>query len=374
MFSLFSIPSAVLNADPPEPPIPVGGLGGGHFLLTAQGEFRGWRIHPGEPEADQPVPQNLFHLWYRQGGCTDAFSLRAAGANPFHRIPCPLDPVQYRLFPFTWTAYRTASGVGASADPSPILLETLTFSPLMPHSPMESGLPVAVIVWRAHNPTERPLEAALMLTWACGWPRLVPEAAFDFQHDNLCLTGSLGDPLRPERQGIAVPDLHYEGIYLQGIEPWEPERNEAQVWEDFAQDGELDPAVARGKPQGAAAWVKFDLRPRETKEIPFVLVWHFPVYETGPAAGRLRYYTQFLGKRRPDNAIVWLAEQAVQNYHTETPQYRHWMQQIEDWHRRLLNDPGHAPAEARLFFRRMASRLEHEEAWTEDDLLPDFAG
>jgi non-lysosomal glucosylceramidase len=254
------------------------------------------------------------------------------------------------------------------------MLETLTFSPLMPHSPTETGLPVSVIVFRAHNPADRLLEAALMLTWACGWPDLIPNAVFDFQHDNLCLTGSLGDPSRPERQGIAVPDLHYEGIYLQGIEPWEPGRNEAEVWEDFAEDGELDPAIARGKPQGAAAWVKFDLAPQETREIPFVLAWHFPVYETGAAAGRLRYYTQFLGKRRPDNAIVWLAEQAVQNYHTETPQYRHWIQQIEDWHHRLLKDPRISEGEAMRLLHRLASRLEREEAWTEDDALPDFAG
>jgi non-lysosomal glucosylceramidase len=373
MFSLFQIPAAVLNADPAPPPIPAGGLGGGHFILTAEGEFRCWRMNPGEPETDLPVPQDLFHLWYRQGTRADAFSLRTTRFNPFHDRSCPLDPLQCRLFPFTWTAWRAASDSGRPAAAPPILLETLSFSPLMPHSPMESGLPVYVIVWRAHNPTQRPLEAALMLTWACGWPDLVPNAVFDFQHDNLCLTGSLGDPAHPERQGIAVPDLHYEGIYQQGIEPWEPGQNETEVWADFAQDGELDPAVARARPQGAAAWVKFNLDPQETKEIPFVLAWHFPDYKTGAAAGRLRYYTQFLGKRRPDNAIVWLAEQAVQNYHTETPQYRHWIQQIEDWHRRLLNDPRLSPGEAIRLLHRLASRLEQEEAWTEDDALPDFA-
>jgi non-lysosomal glucosylceramidase len=211
------------------------------------------------------------------------------------------------------------------------VLESVGFSPLLPGTEAERSLPLYLVVFRAHNPTLAPVETALMLTWACGWPEPVADATFDFQHDNLCLTGSLGSPASPNRQGIAVPDLHYVGIYQQGIEPWVAPDEEAEIVEDFAEDGELDSRVVRSTPHGAAAWVKFGLEPGETKETPFVLGWHFPRYEAGPAAGRWRNYTQHLGRYRPDNAIVWLAEQAVQHYGAETANYRYWLQQIRDW-------------------------------------------
>jgi non-lysosomal glucosylceramidase len=231
------------------------------------------------------------------------------------------------LFPLAWAAYPL--------DSWPIVLESVSFSPLLPGDAPERSLPLHLVVFRAHNPTDELLEAALMLTWACGWPEMVPDAAFDFQHDNLCLTGSLGSPGSPNRQGIAVPDLHYMGIYEQGIEPWTVPAEESEIVDDFAEQGELDPRVVRSTPHGAAAWVKFDLEPGETKETPFVLAWHFPQYTVGPAAGHWRTYTQHLGRHRPDNAIVWLAEQAVQHYGAQVANYRHWLQQIRDWHEEL---------------------------------------
>jgi hypothetical protein len=175
------------------------------------------------------------------------------------------------------------------------------------------------------------MDVALLLTWACGWPDLVPDARYDMQHDNLCITGSIGSPGSPNRQGIAVPDLHYVGIYQQGVEPWVVPAEEEEVLEDFAEDGELDSRVVRSTPHGAAAWLKFSLEPGETKEAPFVLAWHFPIYDAGPASGQPRYYTQFLGRQRPDNAIVWLAEQAFQHFGAETANYRYWYQTVRDW-------------------------------------------
>src|SRR5207253_3197972 len=83
----------------------------------------------------------------------------------------------------------------------------------------------------------------------------------------------------------------------------------------------------------------------EMKEVPFVIAWHFPTYEVGPFAGRSRYYSQFLGKFRPDNAIVWLAEEVVRNYGTESATYKHWISQIQDWHEAVLSNPAYPTKE-----------------------------
>jgi non-lysosomal glucosylceramidase len=119
--------------------------------------------------------------------------------------------------------------------------------------------------------------------------------------------------------------------------------------------------------------VKFELDPGETKEIPFVLCWHFPLYESGPAEREARFYTQFLGKRRPDNAVVWLAEQAVENYGTEAATYRHWIKQIEDWQASVLQNSILSDEEKRRGFHGLAALLEADTSWTEEgrfDLLP----
>ena len=178
------------------------------------------------------VPQDRFYVWARQGSQTFAGPLPAESAETAS------------LFPLTWKTHPL--------DSCPLVLESVSFSPLLPGNAPERSLPLHLIAFRAHNPTAEPIEAALMLTWVAGWPELIPDAAFDFQHDNLCLTGSLGSPGSPNRQGIAVPDLHYAGIYQQGIEPWIAPREEAEIVEDFAEDGELDPRVVRSAPHGNA--------------------------------------------------------------------------------------------------------------------------
>jgi hypothetical protein len=319
----------------------AGGLGTARFSFSVAGEFRRWRVEPSQPEVNVPAPHGRFYAWGRQGHNV-AFS------------PLAGDAVlqQQSLFPLAWTSFNTAL---------PVRFECCSFSPLLPGEGLERSLPLYVMVFRAQNPTGRRVETALMLTWACGWPLPIPEAAFDFQHDNLCLTGSLGAPGEVNRQGIAVPDLHYAGIYQQSIEPWAVPHDEAEIIEEFAADGELGPRVARGERQGAAAWVKFTLDAGETQEIPFIVALHTPHYENGEP----RHYTQYLGRRRPDNAVVWLAEQAVQRFGAETPNYRYWMQQIEDWHRRLT------PSGAGRI-HALSALLETGLTWT-DGGFPQFA-
>ena len=105
-----------------------------------------------------------------------------------------------------------------------------------------------------------------------------------------------------------------------------------QIIQDFEDDGELDPRNVSHDNQGAAAYIKFKLEPNEIREIPCVVAWHYPYFATGDLAGEPKFYVQHLGRFRPDNAIVWLAEQAYEDYGTEAATYTHWMRQISDWH------------------------------------------
>jgi non-lysosomal glucosylceramidase len=312
-FDLFDVPEAAVPAAV-EPPFPVGGLGAGHFVWDDAGAFRGWRLQSGCAEVDAPVRGDRFHLWWKSGDRACSAPLTEAALTE-----------RRRLFPLTWTRFEVSDYQSGTPGPS---LEAVSFSPLLPGENEERSLPVHVVSFRARNNSSAPMEVALMLTWEPGWPdRETGEWEYDFQHDNLCLTGAFGPADSANRQGIGVPDLHYVGEYQQGVQWGGIDDAVAR----FALDGEFEDLDPDRFPTGAAAWLKFGLGPGETKEAPFVIAWHFPAYQSGPSRGKPRYYTQFLGRHRPDNAIVWLAEQAFQHFGAETANYLYWLQDLRDW-------------------------------------------
>ncbi len=318
---LFDIPP---DANEASRPFPCGGLGAGSICFNPLQGFDQWRLDPGVFPVRKWASHCHFHLWtsdHRAKAVTLAYPGFAAQPWGAH---LGFLPEVRRLFPVSWITY---SGL-------PLDLGCRAFSPFLPGDTEEISLPVGVFVWRLRNSTDKRMEAAMMLTWACDLPEPVPDAGFDLQHDNLCITGSLGSAASENRFGIAVPDLHSEGIYLQGVEPWCIPDGAAEVWRQFSESGELDPSIASQKPLGAAAWVKMDLDPGEVRDIPFVVAWHSPTYTTGPLAGSERRYVRHLGRFRPDNAIVWLAEQVVQNYGLETANWVYWLQAIADWHQK----------------------------------------
>jgi hypothetical protein len=288
----------------------AGGLSTGGFILNRAGEFTDWRREGWDDCIHKTVEQNRFYL------NTDN-SHENGGLILHSSYTCSKGPLCW----FVWDMARKEFEF--------LRVESLAFSPQLPAqdcaASLESQLPVWINEFRAANEGNTTRNVSLMLTWICAWPELVTDAVFDFQHDNLCLTGSLGSLSSPERQGIALPDLHSEGIYQQGIEPWVVEKDQEEILNDFWQDGELDPRTPGQPRQGAAAWVRFSLAPGEMKKVPFAVVWHFPFIESGPRQGEAREYTRQLTRRRPDNAIVWLAEQPFQNYRTEMRNYEHWM-------------------------------------------------
>lgn len=291
--------------------------------------------------------------------CSLIFHLRAGtkGKTIAISLPEPNDPApvgtgstdiaieRLSLFPWEWTMYR---GIA-------IELERLAFTPLLPGQSRERCLPLRLYVYRLRHPGTGIASVSLMATLASGVRSGITPCGFDFQHDNLALTGSLEVEGTENRIGIAMPDLHDEGIYLQGIEPWEGPADRAELWLDFKDDGEIDPRLEPETP-AAAAWVKFELAPGEMREIPFALVWHEPRYESGPFAGAARQYTRHLRKRRSDNAIVWLAEQAFQTHGGGAAAYTYWMRDIADWQERTIRE-GASPEELASFFSALGREI-----------------
>lgn len=306
---LFNLPEVPLSPRP----LRIEGIDTGGFTISEECLFRDWKMEPEGERDDRPVEMDQFHLWRRDKKGDESWRL--------NKSQC------LSSYPFTWRGYSLS-------DAAELSLESLDFSPVFSGEDKapsyESYLPIHMVVFRIRNLAPRRVEAALLSTLTCAWPEVADYSRFDYQHDNLALTGALGgDPLDTGgRIGVSMPDLHSEGIYLQGIEPWSVPDGFDALLEDFREDGELDPAVPRGRSQGAGAWVKFSLDPGEVRHIPFAFVWHFQYYNMGGLNGQFRKHCQYLTKRRGDNAIIWLAEQAFKDYGGEVPNYVYWMEEL----------------------------------------------
>lgn len=119
---------------------------------------------------------------------------------------------------------------------------------------------------------------------------------------------------------------------------WNPIGNGTDIWQTFAQDGSLlnhhDVTPATGDEQIAGAIaVRLTLQPGETRQIPFVVSWDFPVTEFAQGVNYYRRYTDFFGKT--GNQAVAIAQTALRHYHQ-------WQTQISNWQQSILTQ-SHLP-------------------------------
>jgi len=136
---------------------------------------------------------------------------------------------------------------------------------------------------------------------------------------------AIATPLMPKDQGF----YHTR---------WNPIGDGADIWQTFAKDGSLanhhDPTPATGDEQVAGAIaVRLTLQPGETRQLPFVVSWDFPVTEFAQGVNYYRRYTDFFG--REGNQAAAIAQTALQHYPT-------WQTQIHTWQQSILTQP-HLP-------------------------------
>jgi non-lysosomal glucosylceramidase len=281
----------------------------------------------------------------------------------------------HALYPRSWFVYENVFQAELTCE---------QFSPIWAHNYQESSYPAAVFRWTAHNPTDKPITLSLMLTWQnmVGWftnalkspdvklrddgspfydyqPRLGESAGNynrlmgDEQRLGVVMGRDETGGMRDERSVTHPSSLISHPSESDGqwsiatyLDPnlqevfyhtrWNPAGDGADLWDTFAQDGSLpdfddDMPAVEGEQLGAAIAVRFTLRPGQTRHIPFVLTWDFPVTEFAQGIEYFRRYTDFFG-RNGQNAWA-IARTALKHHQT-------WREKIQEWQQPILEREG----------------------------------
>lgn len=333
---------------------PVGGIGAGGFERTMSGNFRTWFLKPGWM-VDDTVWADQFHVFMRSGGRTFAQSLSAdspkGGELSSWKWKYPEGKGSYyALYP--------KSGFSYEKNPEwPVKLAVVQFSPVIPHNYMETSYPVAVYRWIAENPSAKPVEVSILLTWEnmVGWearcpnPAAVP-TAFVWQRLNDGASNEYAEKgtmkgILFRNKGIdikggnaltgtmAIAALETPGkVKVYHLTDFDPKGDGSEVWRTFAKDGTLAgeaSPTASGRAAAAALAVKFTLGPKEKIEVPFVISWDFPFYEFEKGVKYRRKYTEFFGADG-ENAFRIACE--------ALDKYKSWEKNVDDWQATIVRD------------------------------------
>jgi uncharacterized protein (DUF608 family) len=273
---------------------PLGGIGTGSISLGGRGQLRDWEIF-NRPDKGNSPNYAFPSIWVKRG---------AKGSNdkPVARV------LEARLMP----PYAGSSGLGsdnvpglsrlASAmftgefpmanvafhDPAlPVQVTLDAFSPFIPLDADASGLPVAVLRYRVHNPGPGAAQVAIA-----------------FSIDSPVGTAKPGDgrtnEFRVSGAGASLQGLLMSNPELKSTDPhagtfalclldpgdgkvsylrgWPAAKWWASptfFWDDFTEDGQLGPESDKRTPTGALCLHR-EIASGADASYTFLLAWHFP--------------------------------------------------------------------------------------------------
>jgi len=267
--------------------LPLGGIGTGTVSLGGRGDLRDWEIM-NRPAKSNRGAEAFFVLWAKKG--------RAAPVTRL--IEGPLETWEYEgasgstaanhgLPRFRECSFSSAYPFGQVrlSDPDvPLKVRIEAFNPFVPGDADTSGIPAAVLRYVLTNDSTVPVKASV-----CGSARnfISPEKAGRKPFVKYRERGGIRG-LRYEPAGVHPKDEKWGTFAFAATSPGRVSQRThwrelswgtaiLDFWDDFNADGKLEERKPGGEvhPFGSLA-VSLTVPPRSSKQVTFLLAWHFP--------------------------------------------------------------------------------------------------
>ena len=280
---------------------PLGGIGTGTVSLGGFGQFRDWEIF-NRPNKGSILPFTFVTARFEGGGLPKP-KIRVLERQPLP--PFNQGEGYIRTTGLGLPRFREAVFTGSYPfadirfhDPKlPVAVSLEAFNPMIPLDTAESSLPVAIFTYRFTSKAATPLNIALAFSLMNpigfdGVGKLNQRSAAFFGKNRntfrqesaiagLHLTSSkyASDSIRHGSMAIATAghDISYRAAWEHGgwwddFQKW---------WDEFESKGRFPsqsaPESEEGKTEYTTLANHLTLAPGETKTVPFVLAWHFPL-------------------------------------------------------------------------------------------------
>ncbi len=317
---------------------PLGGIGTGTVSLGGRGDLRDWEIMNRAAKGFVPLMGN-------SGPFFALFTKTVDGQTVTRAIEGPIELSDYEeshgstvpnhgLPRFRKCSFAAAYPFGQVmlSDPEvPVDVCIKAFNPLIPADTEASGIPVAVLRYVLHNKTDKSVTTSV-----CGsMPNFIgidgSGNTRDWKGDLVAVGGRANRNRFRKGQNVQGIFMDSEGVAPRA-EQWgtialtttaqtgvSPVRSKTSTsngvsyrtswlrqawgssvldfWDDLSDDGKLQQREATGEdtPMASLA-IEVELAPNETKEVTFLLTWHFPNRQTWTPKGNEQdrignYYT-----------------------------------------------------------------------------------
>jgi non-lysosomal glucosylceramidase len=324
--------------------IPLGGIGAGNFMYNLCGSFGPWQLKAGRYE-ERFLSQAAFHAREEMAGEVNARTLATDDVLPAWPRLKPGEGEYCALFPKGWCSYKGFSSA----------ISMQFFSPVIKDNYRETSYPVALFLFKVHNPAKTRAKLSLMFTFPNA-PYIGP------QNTPMGMDQDAGKSAR-ERRGLSnrvmknprsgvtaiLMEAHDQGNApeTEGSEwciatnhaatyvpVWDGNSDGADIWKAFATDGMLanQNLAQSSQPPAGALCVTVELDPGASVTVPFTLAWYFPQMEFGFGTRWWRRFTE------------WFPFAPEQSFHICEEALLHrdqWLAAVDGWQAPILQNGGH---------------------------------
>jgi non-lysosomal glucosylceramidase len=303
--------------------LPLGGIGGGSFMLNQCGTFGPWNMG-GQPTTQfwemRTLEQAALHVREEvvggSGPTVTTLAVPHTNIAPDRRLGTVLpawntlkagDGTYAVLFPFGYMTYNAFQSK----------LSTKIWSPIVSNEDERTSMPVAFFDMLLSNPSDKVIKLSVMLTFpnapafASGSTRAGLYSRFDRDAASGIGGVTLGsdhptntpDTVKSEWTIAAQP---FEGQTLTYCTSWNGEGDGSDIYAPFSAagtDGKMPNGNIDQSASAGAVAVTLTLQPGQTQTVRFALSWDFPqvYFDSEDAKARavwMRRYTAFLGGKQ----------------------------------------------------------------------------